>query len=128
MIIIIIIITRQRNTYKCSHNPPYNLTGATNPDLVQAQLTAITKLLEVQNQNRLPLPEPGVFSGNPLQYPKSFETLIESRAINPAERLHFLGKYVSGEAKEVVNGFMLLDGDDAYTKAKEMLAKRFGDP
>jgi hypothetical protein len=23
---------------------------------------------------------------------------------------------------------MLLDGDDAYTKAKEMLAKRFGDP
>ena len=98
----------------------------TNPDLVQAQLTAITKLLEVQNQNRLPLPEPGVFSGNPLQYSmwvKAFETLIESRAINPAERLHFLGKYVSGEAKEVVNGFMLLDGDDAYTKAKEMLAK-----
>ncbi|CAB4034962.1 Hypothetical predicted protein, partial [Paramuricea clavata] len=112
-------------------NPPYTLTGATNPDLVQAQLTAITKLLEVQNQNRLPLPEPGVFSGNPLQYPmwvKAFETLIEGRAINPAERLHFLGKYVSGEAKEVVNGFMLLDGDDAYTKAKEMLAKRFGDP
>ena len=112
-------------------NPPYTLTCATNPDLVQAQLTAITKLLEVQNQNRLPLPEPGVFSGNPLQYPmwvRAFETLIESRAINPAERLHFLGKYVSGEAKEVVNGFMLLDGDDAYTKAKEMLAKRFGDP
>jgi hypothetical protein len=23
---------------------------------------------------------------------------------------------------------MLLDGDEAYTKAKEMLAKRFGDP
>jgi hypothetical protein len=45
--------------------------------LVEAQLTAITELLEVQNQNRLPLPEPGVFSGNPLQYPKSFETLIE---------------------------------------------------
>ena len=112
-------------------NPPYTLTCATNPDLVQAQLTAITKLLEVQNRNRLPLPEPGVFSGNPLQYPmwvRAFETLIESRAINPAERLHFLGKYVSGEAKEVVNGFMLLDGDDAYTKAKEMLAKRFGDP
>jgi DNA/RNA endonuclease YhcR with UshA esterase domain len=85
-------------------NPPYTLTGAANSDLVQ-ELTAITKLLEVQNQNRLPLAEPGVFSGNPLQYPmwvKAFETLIEGRAINPAERLHFLGKYVIGEAKEVV--------------------------
>lgn len=57
---------------------------------------------------------------------KVFEALIEGagRAINPAERLYFLRKYV--EAKEVMNGFMLLYGDDAYLKAKEMQAKRFG--
>ncbi|CAB4006167.1 Hypothetical predicted protein, partial [Paramuricea clavata] len=64
------------------------------PSLVQAQLDVISKLLEVQNQNRLPLPEPGIFNGDPLQFPiwlKAFETLIEGRAINPAERLHFLG-------------------------------------
>ena len=81
--------------------------------------------------NHLPLPEPGIFSGDLLQYPIwtiAFETLVESRAINPAKRLHFLGKYVSGEAKELVNGFILLDGEDAYKKAKEMLVKRFGDP
>ncbi len=122
------------NTAPLTSNPmnlPPSPPGATNPDLVQVQLYTITKLLEAQNQNRLPLPEPGIFSGNPLQYPtwvKAFETLIEGKALNPTERLHFLGKYVSGEAKEVVNGFMLLDGDDAYLKAKEMLAKRFGDP
>ena len=106
-------------------------TGAPTPDLMQVQLSTIAKLLEIQDQNRLPLPEPGVFSGDRLKYTmwiKAFETLIESRAIRPRERLHFLGKYVSGEAKEVVNGFMLLDGEDAYQKAKEMLAKRFGDP
>ncbi len=57
---------------------------------------------------------------------KAFETLIESRAVNPAEKLHFLGKYVAGEAKSVVEGFMLLDGDDAYEKAKRQLSKRFG--
>ncbi|CAB4018402.1 Hypothetical predicted protein, partial [Paramuricea clavata] len=37
---------------------------------------------KIQNQSRLPSPEPGVFSGDPLQYPvwaKAFETLIESR-------------------------------------------------
>ena len=106
-------------------------TGTANPDLVQIQLSTIAKLLEIQDQNRLPLPEPGVFSGDPLKYTmwvKAFDTLIESRAIKPRERLHFLGKYVSGEAKEVVNGFMLLDGEDTYQKAKEMLAKQFGDP
>ena len=106
-------------------------TGAPTPDLIQVQQSTIAKLLEIQDQNRLPLPEPGVFSGDPLKYTmwiKAFETLIESRTIRPRERLHFLGKYVSGEAKEVVNGFMLLDGEDAYQKAKEMLAKRFGDP
>ena len=57
---------------------------------------------------------------------KASETPIESRAINSAEKLHFLGKYVSGEAKSVVEGFMLLDGDDAYEKAKKQLSKRFG--
>ncbi len=120
------------STSACPPNAqPNNGIPSTNAELVQVQLTAIAKLLEIQNQNRLPLPEPGVFTGNPLQYPtwiKAFETLIEGKAINPAERLHFLSKYVSGEAKEVVNGFMLLDGEDAYLKAKEQLHKRFGDP
>ena len=100
-----------------------------NPNLVQTQLTTISKLLEIQNQSRLPLPDPGVFSGDPLQYPvwaKAFETLIESRAINSAEKLHYLGKYVSGEAKAIVEGFMLLDGDDTYERAKKQLSKRFG--
>ena len=106
-----------------SEEPP------SNPDLLQVQLQTISRLLEIQNQNRLPLPEPGIFTGDPLKYPvwvKAFETQIESRAINSAEILHFLGKYVSGEAKSVVEGFMLLDGDDAYEKAKKQLSKRFG--
>ena len=60
------------------------------------QLVAIMKsLAESHNQSRLHLPEPGVFKGNLLEYPiwiKSFETLIESRAIRSSERLHFLRK------------------------------------
>ena len=101
-----------------------------NSSIVQAQLNAISKLLEIKNQNRLPLPEPGVFRGDPLQFPiwlKAFETLIEGRATNPAERLHFLGKYVAGDARELIKGFMLLDSEDAYQKAKETLKRHFGD-
>ena len=102
-----------------SEEPPSNL------DLLQVQLQTISRLLEIQN--RLPLPEPGIFTGDPLKYPvwvKAFETLIESRAIHFAEKLHFLGKYVSGEAKSVVEGFMLLDGDDAYEKATTLTRRR----
>lgn len=99
------IPTNQQDT-----TPPVIEKIVTNPvpnksSLVQAQLDVISKLLEVQNQNRLPLPEPGIFNGNPLQFLiwlQAFETLIEGRAINPAERLHFLGKYVTGEAKELI--------------------------
>ena len=97
-----------------------------------AQLLEIARLLaENQSQSRLPLPEPGIFSGDLLQYPlwaEAFETLIESHAVKPCERLHFLGKYVKGDAKELVNGFLLLDSEDAYEKAKAMIAKRYGDP
>ena len=98
--------------------------------LIQSQLTAITKLLEIQSQNRLPLPEPGIFSGDHLKYPtwiRAFESLVESRATKPSDRLYFLSRYVSGEAKEVIQGFMLMEGDDAYQKAKEVLHKRYGD-
>ena len=50
------------------------------PSLIQSQLTAITKLLEIKSQNRLPLAEPGIFSGDHLKYPtwiRAFESLVE---------------------------------------------------
>ena len=58
---------------------------------------------------------------------KAFETLTESRAVNPTERLHFLGRYVGGKATELIEGFMLMDGEDAYNSAKQMLVKRYRD-
>lgn len=107
-------------------------TDSNSEGQVQSKLIEVAKLLaETQNQSRLPLPEPGIFDGDLLQYPvwvKAFETLIEGRAVRPSERLHFLGRYVKGGAKEVVDSFLLLDSEDAYDKAKEMLKKRFGDP
>lgn len=116
------------------HRVPNIVTGPAsnlnNSD--HAQLFEIARLLaENQSQGHLPLPEPGIFSGDLLQYPlwaKAFEMLIESRAVKPCKRLHFLEKYVKGDAKELGNGFLLLDSEDAYKKAKVMIAKRYGDP
>lgn len=53
---------------------------------------------------------------------------VENKAVRPAERLHLHGKYVEGEVKEVVNGFMLLDSEDAYMKAKDVFVKCYEIP
>ena len=58
---------------------------------------------------------------------KAFETLIESQVIEPTETHHVNRKYIDGEAKEVVDGYMFLDSEDTYQRVKEMLTKRFGD-
>ena len=97
----------------------HSISGIENPYILQTHLIALTKLVESHAQSPLPLPKPEVFNGDPLKFPiwlKAFETLIETRATNSTEQLHFLGRYVGGEAKEVIDGYMLMDGEDAYLK------------
>ena len=72
-----------------------------------------------------------LFTGNPLRYPnwiKSFETLIERKTKNPSERLYYLGKYTTGEAKEAISGLLALEDTEAFSKAKKILKDRFGNP
>ena len=81
--------------------------------------------------SRLPPPEPFVFEGDPMVYPDwiiAFEGLIDSKPGGSVEKLHYLRRYVSGKAKEVVNGYFLIQNSDAYDKAKQALKKRFGNP
>jgi hypothetical protein len=56
----------------------------------------------------------------------AFQTLVGSRGIPPAERVHYLRRYLGGPAKEAVEGFLLLSSDTAYSKAMELLEKRYG--
>ena len=82
------------------------------------------------NLSRLPAPEPGVFTGDPLHYPswtKAFDTLISTRAIPDEERLHYLKKYLGGDAKSCVEGYFLLVTPNAYEDACKLLDSRFGD-
>ena len=88
-------------------------------------------LTQRQDRDSLPRPEPEVFTGNPLRYPnwiKSFETFIERKTQNPSERLYYLGKYTTGEAKEAISGLLALDNTGAYSKARKILTDRFGNP
>ncbi|XP_050404672.1 uncharacterized protein LOC126820632 [Patella vulgata] len=112
--------------------PPVNYPYRSNSNDSQSDLLALSKLLTEQSHlNRLPPPEPSVFSGDPLKYPSwkcAFETLIENRNIPVSQRMHYLWKYLGGPARDAVESYFLLNTDGAFQDAKNLLEKRFGHP
>lgn len=81
--------------------------------------------------NRLPVPEPFVFNGDPIRFTEwkaAFTSLIDQRAITPAEKLYYLKKYVGGPARQVLDGTFFRNDDEAYQDAWNKLNRRFGQP
>nr|XP_054604914.1 uncharacterized protein LOC107372912 [Nothobranchius furzeri] len=96
-----------------------------------ASIDLVKTLAEAITANRLPVPEPAVFTGDPLQYNDwklSFQTLVDRKNLPTQEKLFFLRKYVGGSAKKAIEGHFLAGTDTAYCAAWEMLEDRFGDP
>ena len=88
-------------------------------------------LKELLCLNRLPLPEPGHFSGNPLDYTswkRSYDALIEHRGIPIEERFYFILKYLTGEPRSLVQGHSMIGDAAGYNEAKKVLEQRYGDP
>ncbi|XP_067945018.1 uncharacterized protein [Watersipora subatra] len=86
-------------------------------------------IAKAMRSSRLPVPDPPIFTGNPLEYVDweiSFRTLVESSGIPDADKIHYLKKYVAGPAKEAISGAFLLKSDMAYLTAKQKLKDRFG--
>ena len=79
--------------------------------------------------SRLPVPEPSVFTGDPLKFVEwslSFRALIERRCPYPADRLFYLQRYIGGEAKMVLEGCFYRKDEKAYQQAWEKLNSRYG--
>ena len=95
-------------------------------------MDSLAQVLSQQSaMNRLPPPEPGIFTGNPLEYQawkQSFDHLVNQSPIAPVEKLHYLRRYVSGEAKECIEGYLLESSDASYYDAKDRLEQRFSHP
>ena len=90
-----------------------------------------TAIAKVMDRNRLPVPTPKPFTGNPIEYTsfkRSFKTLVENKAITAEERIYYLEQYLQGEAKEAVAGCFYGTEDLDYQRAWQTLEKRFGHP
>ncbi|XP_043247468.1 uncharacterized protein LOC122394566 [Amphibalanus amphitrite] len=96
------------------------------------QVTAATlaDILSLQAQRcQLPPTEPGVFKGDHTTFRiwlNAFETYIETRCSSSSERLHYLGYYTAGEARNAITGFLQMGTADAYQQAKKRLTDRYG--
>ncbi|XP_065097354.2 uncharacterized protein [Paramisgurnus dabryanus] len=95
-------------------------------------LPSLTQLLQDNIAlNRLPVPEPFVFNGDPIQFVEwkaAFTSLIDQRAITPAEKLYYLKKYVGGPARQALDGNFYRNDNEAYQDAWDKLNRRFGQP
>ena len=84
----------------------------------------MAELTEQLYISRIPVPEPPVFSGSPLEYAagkSAFEILIENKRIPPTEKIHYLKRYLTGKARECVEGLFLFSTEEAYREAKVLL-------
>ena len=105
-------------------------TPAQVPDVSSTTVLA-QALHDTMTLNRLPVPTPSIFTGDPLQFLEwqvAFTALIDQRGMPASQKLHYLKQYLGGEAKEVVEGTFFGTDDDSYIRAWEKLRKRFGQP
>lgn len=96
-----------------------------------SELSLATALANAMDRNRLPVPVPKVFSGNPIEFvsfKRSFKTLIENKGINAEEKIYYLQQYVSVEAREATAGSFYGTNEVDYEQAWSTLEKRFGHP
>ena len=109
-----------------SHNP-LTIGSTAEPSMLQFAEVLASAIAT----SRLPVPEPPIFHGDPLQYTEwkaSFSTLISQRGIPENEKLHFLRRYIDGQARKAVEGFFLNGSSSAFSDAMAALEKRYGDP
>ncbi len=81
--------------------------------------------------NRLPMPEPTVFKGDPIhfiEWKAAFQSLIDKRNVSSADKLYYLKKYVAGSALKSLEGMFYRNDEEACKDAWKRLQDRYGQP
>ncbi|XP_063052707.1 uncharacterized protein LOC134447256 [Engraulis encrasicolus] len=114
----------QATPFQPQHTPRGILTNQAEVNLAQEIANSFTL-------SRLPIPEPAVFTGDPLKFidwQLSFYALIDQRSLPVAEKMLYLKNYLAGEARKAVEGFFYRNAEDAYQGAWAVLQDRYGSP
>ena len=115
---------------------PQQLTPQVGPQHQDAQVVQLVReqgnltrlLLEQHTRSLLPQRSIMAFGGDPLQYvsfTRAFEHEIERKLSNETDKLFYLDQYTINEPNKLVKS--CFHKPDGYSKAKEMLKKKYGD-
>ena len=77
----------------------------------------------------MPLSEPSVFKGDPLDYASwrnEINSFVDRDGVSAAEKIHCLKRYTAGPARECIEGYLAVLTNDSYLAARNMLDTRFG--
>ena len=92
-------------------------------DESRAQQQTIVETLQ------LPKRELQCFNGNPLKYwsfIRSFQACVGRKSIDVASKLSCLLQYCTGQARDVLECIEMMDPEEGYEKALQILESRFG--
>lgn len=125
--------TESNNNKEIKEEQSHHITnyGNVQSNNASKEVSLVQALHETMALIRLPAPKPSVFLGDPLKFIEwsaGFKALIERKCTNPADRLFYLQKYISGEARSVLEGSFYRKDEEAYSQAWEALNARYGHP
>ena len=89
----------------------------------------LATMKKLADATMLPKSELIHFDGDPLRYyifMRFFENQVEKDTDDNGRRLQLLIQYCSGKAKKVIESCVLLNQEEGYGKAKQLLEERFG--
>ena len=99
----------------------------------QGNTLTLDNLLVQQQMNAmalsLPKPEVPVFGGDAMEYcnfMRAFENIIEANTNSSSARLYDLVQYTTGDIEDLMRSCLVMDPDEGYHEAKQLLKKRFG--
>ena len=80
--------------------------------------------------SRVPMGPPDIFDGkDPLSFPLwkiAFDALVNNAAMSATDKLNVLNRSLGGAAKAAVQGYLMLEPDEAYEAAYKQLIRRYG--
>ena len=121
------VLEHHRTSRLVNNVPP---PTATDNSYTTLQMAQIAKMFSDSiNVSRLPIPEPPVFTGDPLKFNSwmsAFSILIESKGIPPLEKIHYMKRYLGGDVREFVEGVFDLNDECVYDTVKSRLTERYG--
>lgn len=80
-------------------------------------------------KKELPTKEHTVYNGDTMIFCHwliFFEALGENKRNDPSDRLYYLSLYTKGEPRDVIEGYLALNTEEAYKDTKELQIERFG--